>query len=120
MSKSGSIWALIILLLIALAVAAGDGSDDPIAKNHSAMNESDPLYWYNNGEILYNSSEYSKSLEAYNKAIELNPSYALAWSRKGRVLRSLGKYNESLEDSYLPMFARHFLQAGTNFAMKVS
>jgi hypothetical protein len=48
MSKFGSIWAL-ILLLTALAVAASDGSDDPIAENHSAMNESDPLYWYNNG-----------------------------------------------------------------------
>ena len=41
--------------------------------------------------------EYTKAIEYYDKAIELNPQYAVAWDNKGMVLARLGKYNEAVK-----------------------
>jgi len=60
-----------------------------------AINESDPVYWYNLGERLQNSDELNRSdrmnesIAAFNKAIELNKTYVEAWDRKGFVLSFL-------------------------------
>ena len=60
-----------------------------------AINESDPVYWYNLGERLQNSDELNRSdrmnesIAAFNKAIELNKTYVGAWDRKGFVLSFL-------------------------------
>jgi tetratricopeptide (TPR) repeat protein len=44
-------------------------------ENHIAINESDPVYWYNKDEVLLNSGRYNESIDAYNEAIELNHSF---------------------------------------------
>jgi tetratricopeptide (TPR) repeat protein len=60
-----------------------------------AINESDPVYWYNLGERLLNLDELNRSdrmnesIAAFNKAIELNTTYVEAWDRKGFVLSFL-------------------------------
>jgi len=69
-----------------------------ITENHTAINESDPVYWYNKGEELLNASKYNESIEAYDRSIELNQSYAEAWNHKGKALLNLGKYNDSILD----------------------
>ena len=53
--------------------------------------------WFNKGDSLLNLGKYNESIDAYNKAIELNQSYAVAWKQKGNALLNLTKYNESLE-----------------------
>ena len=40
---------------------------------------------------------YEEALEAYDRAIELQPDYALIWWYKGVVLNELGRYEEALE-----------------------
>jgi tetratricopeptide (TPR) repeat protein len=87
----------LFFLLIVVGVIENSAASGVVADNLSNINASDPVAWYNKGEALYNLSKYNESLEAYNKAIELNQSYAAAWSRKGAALRGLGKYNESLK-----------------------
>jgi tetratricopeptide (TPR) repeat protein len=55
-------------------------------------------YWVHKGDLLFNlSNYYNESIEAYDMAIELNQSYAVAWSRKGNALHSLGKYDEAIK-----------------------
>ena len=59
------------------------------------INESDPVYWYNEGDALLNASKYNESIEAYDKAIELNQSYVEAWYNKGVALKALNRINEA-------------------------
>jgi tetratricopeptide (TPR) repeat protein len=40
---------------------------------------------------------FEEAINAYDKAIEIDPKYVTAWKNKGNVLYSLGRYNESLE-----------------------
>jgi tetratricopeptide (TPR) repeat protein len=53
--------------------------------------------WFNKGDLLLNLGKYNESIEAYDRAIELNQSYAAAWSHKGNAFSNLSRYNESLE-----------------------
>jgi tetratricopeptide (TPR) repeat protein len=71
--------------------------DHIVANNFAAINESDPIYWFNKGDLLLNLGKYNESIEAYNRAIELNQSYAIAWSHKGNAFLNLSLYSESLE-----------------------
>ncbi|MEO1290863.1 MAG: serine/threonine-protein kinase, partial [Chloroflexota bacterium] len=50
----------------------------------------------NKGYSLTELMRYEDALEAYNQAIELDPSYGWAWGRKGRTLRLLERYDEAL------------------------
>ena len=40
---------------------------------------------------LANQGHYNKALQAYEKALELNPNHLVAWSNKGRILYDLGR-----------------------------
>jgi tetratricopeptide (TPR) repeat protein len=53
--------------------------------------------FYNKGSSLRNLGKYSKAIECYNKAIEIDPNYSIAFNNKGKSLESLGKYSESIE-----------------------
>jgi len=60
--------------------------------------------WYRRGNDLERNGSYEDAVNAYDKAIEINPKYTAAWSDKGRALsrmaifpNSTGKYNESLK-----------------------
>ena len=39
--------------------------------------------WLNKGDLLLNQGRYNEAIDAYNKSIELNQSYAAAWKQKG-------------------------------------
>ncbi|RLI95338.1 MAG: hypothetical protein DRO92_01970 [Candidatus Altiarchaeales archaeon] len=41
--------------------------------------------------------KFKEELEAYNKALEINPTLDRAWYNKGIALYQLGRYNESIE-----------------------
>ena len=46
---------------------------------------------------LFSGARFEEAIEAYNKAIEINPQYAKAWYNKGNALDELGKHEESLK-----------------------
>ena len=59
--------------------------------------------WYNNGNAHKQWGRYKEALEAFNKAIEIKPTY-FAWLYKGNALRALGcleqaitAYNKAIE-----------------------
>lgn len=49
-------------------------------------------------ERCRNCSGYEEAIADYNKAIRLNPDYALAYNNRGLVYRKLGKYKKALKD----------------------
>src|SRR5690606_13965265 len=48
------------------------------------------------GYSLTELNRLEEAIEAYNRAIELQPQSAWAWARKGRTLRLLNRYEEAL------------------------
>lgn len=49
------------------------------------------------GNEFYYKEEYEKSIEYFDKALEIDPKYADAWNNKGAALIRLEKYNEAIE-----------------------
>jgi tetratricopeptide (TPR) repeat protein len=47
-------------------------------------------------EHSYN-KEYRQAIEYYDKALKIDPKYALALNNKGLALDKLGKYNEAIQ-----------------------
>ena len=54
------------------------------------------LEWIDEGIQLSNEGKYEEAIEAYDKAIEINPQDTNAWYNKGNDLCNLGKYEEAL------------------------
>ncbi len=65
-------------------------------KDLEVKDESDPVAWYKRAEALSILGQYNESIEAYNKALEMNASYAEAWKGKGLSLAVLSRYEESM------------------------
>lgn len=53
--------------------------------------------WANEGEGLYNQGKYEEAIQAFDKAIEIEPQFAAAWNNKGVTLNRLGRYEEALQ-----------------------
>jgi len=49
------------------------------------------------GAALVVLGRYEEALQAFDKAIELDPQYADAWNNKGVALYELGRYKEALQ-----------------------
>ena len=49
------------------------------------------------GNLLYEQGEYENSLGHFNRAIELNPQYAVAHNNRGLSFLSLGRFDEAVE-----------------------
>ena len=54
------------------------------------------LDWFMKGYSLYNQEKFSESLDAYNRALLLDPKDFEAWNNRGIDLGILGKYDEAL------------------------
>src|SRR5512136_1353274 len=53
--------------------------------------------WFSKGNALFNQSNYNESIQAYDKAIELNPQFALYWNGKGNSLNAQNKRDEAIQ-----------------------
>ena len=55
------------------------------------------IEWNVEGTNFENEGRYEEAIEAYNKAIEINPQDINAWNCKGNAFSNLGKYEEANE-----------------------
>ncbi len=55
-----------------------------------------PEIWNNLGNVLRRMGKYGQSLEAYERALNLDPSYVTAKLNLGLAFLDLGKYGEAL------------------------
>jgi tetratricopeptide (TPR) repeat protein len=51
--------------------------------------------WVNKGTALFSQGKYNEAIQAYDKAIELNPNLVLAWYNKGNAFKALGRISEA-------------------------
>jgi tetratricopeptide (TPR) repeat protein len=51
--------------------------------------------WNNKGVALYDQGNYADAIACYDRAIEIDPGYALAWSNKGNALKALRRNAEA-------------------------
>ena len=63
------------------------------------QNVSPETTFYEKGCALLDQGKYDEALQAYDKAIELDPTFVIAWTNKASVLLKLGMYNECLQAS---------------------
>jgi tetratricopeptide (TPR) repeat protein len=75
--------ALALILAFAAPVFAGENETATV--------------WFMKGLDLYNQEKYDESLEAYNRALELDPNDFEAWNNKGIDEGLLGMYDEALK-----------------------
>ncbi len=54
-------------------------------------------YWFIKGLDLYNQEKFNESLQAYNRALELDPTNSEAWNNKGIDEGLLGRYDDALQ-----------------------
>jgi len=57
--------------------------------------------WIGKGDVLRAQGKNTEAMQAYDKAIDLNPMYSDAWHGKGEALRSLGLVQDAYESSYV-------------------
>ena len=57
----------------------------------------DEKAWFNKGVDLAKLKRYEEAIEAYEKAIEINPKDDDAWFNKGVVVWELERYEEAIE-----------------------
>ncbi len=77
-----------VLLLLTAAFVT------PAVGQTNQTNETD---WFNIGIDLYKKDKYDEAIQAYDKALEVDPQDAEAWNNKGIALGMQGRYNEALE-----------------------
>ena len=54
------------------------------------------IEWNDEGVDLVIEGKYEEALEAFNKALEIDPVYTEAWNNKGMTLTGLGRYEEAI------------------------
>lgn len=61
------------------------------------VEQSEAVGWLNQGIALGSLGKYDEAIQAFNKAIEINPQYEAAWYLKGAALNGLGMYNDAIQ-----------------------
>ncbi|GCL49493.1 tetratricopeptide repeat protein [Microcystis aeruginosa NIES-3804] len=73
--------------------------DEGLAAITQAINLAPRAAWYGNrGVLYYNQQKYKLALDDYNKAIELNPNFAMAYYNRGVLYFNQKKYELALAD----------------------
>jgi tetratricopeptide (TPR) repeat protein len=63
------------------------------------LKESDvPFAYYGRGVVLFEMGRTDKALEDYDKAIELDSSYAKAYASRGLVFEKMGRFDKAIAD----------------------
>jgi tetratricopeptide (TPR) repeat protein len=58
----------------------------------------DSATWTQRGDDLYLQARYGDAVDAYNKALEIDPYYSIAWNKRGNALTRLGYYEEAIRN----------------------
>ena len=77
------------------AVKADKNKQKEYAKAADTLSAAD---WFKKGYQYYLNKEYDSAIEAYTKAIVLDPNYADAYNIRGAAYGSKGQYDRAIED----------------------
>jgi tetratricopeptide (TPR) repeat protein len=62
-----------------------------------AMGQTSASDWVDQSLALYNQGKYDEAIQACEKAIELDPKYAMPWNNKGAALMEKGRYDDAVK-----------------------
>ncbi len=73
-----------------------------------------PYEWLDEGKSSYYSLEFKEAIQAFDKAIQIDPSYAEPYFFRGQAYRELGEYRIAIQDFSKaiendPSFARAYM-----------
>ncbi len=80
-------------------IEKGKGDKVSQEKYDKAVNELNAAYWFNKGMLKYRTQNHQEAMEAYNKAIEIDPHYASAYAGRAAIYNHSGKYPQALKES---------------------
>jgi tetratricopeptide (TPR) repeat protein len=91
-----------------LALVKGDTKIQQEYSN--AIKDLSAADWYDKGKAFQQSNNLKDAIKAYDKAIELNPKYAVAYYNRGLAYNDLGNHQQSINDynkaiEFRPKFA---------------
>ncbi len=78
-----------------------DAAGNARAKQLAFVKQADVLLatdWFYKGLAYYDSKKHDRAIEAFSKAIELDPSYAYAYSNRGNEHVRRGRHDKAIED----------------------
>lgn len=62
------------------------------------LNGLSAIDWFKNGYAFQNAGNYKQAIEAYSRAIELDPNDAKAYSCRGIAYNNLGDHRQAIRD----------------------
>lgn len=79
-----------------------------------SLNQSNPIVYFNHGNVLDDLKEYQQAIVSFDRAIALKSDYAQAFANRGDSFRALGNQQAALE-SYESAIALNLRDAGLYF-----
>jgi tetratricopeptide (TPR) repeat protein len=78
---------------------SGDPSTAPSGEQSSTpvVEQSEAVSWLDQGIALGNLGKYDDAIQAFDKAIQINPQYEAAWFLKGAALNRRGMYDDAIQ-----------------------
>jgi superkiller protein 3 len=90
--------AIVISFMIALFVLPATAQQRPAEYTNPAVSdETDPAYWLDLGGLFATYGNYTAAVEAYQKALELNPNFHQAYFDLGLAYMEMKKLDQALE-----------------------
>ena len=81
-----------------LTVTKGMKKKDNLMAYNKTVKELRASDWFLKGWSLQNAGNHKDAITAYNKAIELDPSYAMAFNMRGAAYTGLGVFAQAMRD----------------------
>lgn len=81
-----------------LSVTKGIKKQENLVAYNKTIKELRGSDWFIKGWGLQNSGNHNDAITAYNKAIELDPQYAMAYNMRGAAYADLGDFRQAMRD----------------------
>ncbi len=81
-----------------LKIAKGDNREKVKAAYENKINSLSATEWFEKGYAFQTSDHYPDSIEAYSKAIEINPAFSRAYRNRGMVYGIIKNYFQAKKD----------------------
>ena len=81
-----------------LALANENAKQEVQQRYNNSIKELSAIEWFEEGFKYFQKANYEKAIPCYDKAIELNPNYALVYGSRGSIYAHYKKYNKAIID----------------------
>ncbi|OGP61558.1 MAG: hypothetical protein A2V65_09050 [Deltaproteobacteria bacterium RBG_13_49_15] len=80
-------------------IEKGKGDKVSQEKYDKAVNELNAVDWFKKGMLKYRTKNNKEAMEAFDKAIEIDPNYARAYAGRAAIYYEWGKHSQALRES---------------------